>query len=421
MPTEIIMPKVDMVMETGTFVEWLKKEGETVKKDEALFVILTDKASIECEAPASGILAGLTAKPDDVIKISEIIGYILAPGETLPDKAPPPAAVKTAAAPEKTGKAATEKPGVGPVPTAGGEKLLRATPLARTLAREMGIDLNIVSGRGPGGRFYRADVLAVSKMSTAGDEHFASATTPSANLTAAPLSAAGILFPNARVRERIPLKGARAIIAQRMSSSWAAIPHIYETIVINAAEMMHLREQCADQVLKDTGFKLTYTAILAFAVSRVLKMHPYLNSSLAGEEIVHWEDVNLGIATDLGDNLVVPVVRRAQEKNLWGIAGEIGRLVEAVRSRKMNPDELRNGTFTITNLGMFGIDTFTAIINPPEAAILGVGRIKEKRKTMKLVLGADHRIVDGARVARFLVDLKSALENPYLLFYQTLP
>jgi pyruvate dehydrogenase E2 component (dihydrolipoamide acetyltransferase) len=202
-----------------------------------------------------------------------------------------------------------------------------------------------------------------------------------------------------------------------MSTSWTTIPHIYETIVIDAGEMMRMREQCTDQVLKDTGFKLTYTAILAYAVSRVLKNHPFLNSSLAGEEIIHWEDVNLGIATDLGDNLVVPVVRGAQEKDLAQIVSEIGRLVETSRSRKMNPDEFRNGTFTITNLGMLGIDTFTAIVNPPEAAILGVGRIKEKRRTMKLMLGADHRIVDGARVARFLVDLKSAIEKPYLLLY----
>jgi pyruvate dehydrogenase E2 component (dihydrolipoamide acetyltransferase) len=417
MPSEIIMPKVDMVMETGTFVEWLKKEGETVKKDEALFVILTDKATIECDAPAHGVLAGLTANPDDVIKVAEVIGYILAPGETLPDKAPAFSAEKARDALENSEKAAPQIQTAVSSLIAGGEKRVRATPLARTLAREMGVDLNNVSGRAPGGRIYKTDVLAAAKMGAFGRGISTPATKLSAIPPSGPLSAAGILLPDARVRARIPLRGARAITAQRMSTSWTTIPHIYETIVIDAGEMMRMREQCKDQVLKDTGFKLTYTAILAYAVSRVLKNHPVLNSSLAGEEIIHWEDVNLGIATDLGDNLVVPVVHGAQEKDLAQIVSEIGRLVETARSRKMNPDEFRNGTFTITNLGMWGIDTFTAIINPPEAAILGVGRIKEKRKTMKLMLGADHRIVDGARVARFLVDLKSAIEKPYLLLY----
>jgi pyruvate dehydrogenase E2 component (dihydrolipoamide acetyltransferase) len=219
------------------------------------------------------------------------------------------------------------------------------------------------------------------------------------------------------IRERVPLRGPRAIIAQRMSYSASVIPHIYLSITVDAAEIVRLRQKRSASVQEHTGHKLTYTGILAYIVSRVLPRHPYLNSSLAADEIVLWEDVNIGLATDLGDYLIVPVVRQAHQKSLDGITAEIGRLLDGARTRKLGPDEMRNGTFTISNLGMFGIESFTAIINPPEAAILAVGKLVEGSAgtTMNLVLGADHRIVDGAKAARFLVELKEAIEYPYFL------
>jgi pyruvate dehydrogenase E2 component (dihydrolipoamide acetyltransferase) len=423
MATEIILPKVDMVMETGTFVEWLKKEGEAIQKGEALFVIQTDKAAIECEATESGILAGLTAKPDDVIPVTGVIGYILAPGE----KFEAPAAVGKGGARVAVGKvgpdskesakedAPTERLSAE---TIEGIRLLRATPLARSLAHENGVDLSRVAGRGPRGRIYKSDVIKAIESLPLKAGH-------AEVLAPAPARVTPAKLPDARIRERLPLKGARQIIAQRMSESWQSIPHINESISVNMAEIVRLREKVGPAIQEATGQKVTYTALIALAVARTLTRHPTLNSSLHGEEIILWQDVNLGLATSLEDYLIVPVIRQAQDKNLEAIVREMGRLLEAARSRKLEPVDMTGSTFTITNLGMFGIESFTAIINPPEAAILAVGKMVETPKAVdgqvvicpvvNLTVAADHRINDGVRVAKFLLDLKACLENPYLL------
>ena len=420
MATEIIMPKVDMVMETGTLVEWLKKEGETVRKGDPLFIILTDKASIEIESPESGVLAGVTAKPDDVVPVTQVIGYILKPGESLPKpaeaaKAAPPAA-HPAAAPAQPAPTAAEAPA-----PAGAKGAVRATPLARKMARELGLDLSQVAGRGPLGRIYRADILAAAEKAPA------AAPAPVSTTAAMPTAPASInlTLPNARERERIAVKGARAIIAQRLAYSFSAIPHIYETLTVDMSESVRLKNKIAPLLEKKANLKLSYTAIIALAVARLLPAHPYLNSSIDGDEIVLWQDVHLGIATALEDSLIVPVVRGAQERNLESMTAEMARLLEAARSKKLQPAEMSGSTFTISNLGMFGIEQFTAIINPPESSILAVGKMVDTpvvvdgqvvvRPMMSLTLGTDHRINDGARAARFLADLKAGLENPYLL------
>jgi pyruvate dehydrogenase E2 component (dihydrolipoamide acetyltransferase) len=419
MPVKIIMPKVDMVMDSGTFVEWLKQEGQSVEKGETIFVMTTDKSAIECEAPASGILAGLTAKPGDVIPVTEVIGYILAQGESLPESGAPaqpvplPPALDTPAQEAPPIQPAIQQSEAAPFE---GPAQVRATPLARCLARELGIDLATVTGRGERGRIYQADVRAAAEKRPVPSSS-ATAFTPVGSVPGI-----SITTPDARVRQRIPLSGPRAIIAQRMSYSASVIPHIYESITVDAGQLYAFRAREMQAVQESAGHKLTYTGIMAFVLSRVLPKHPMLNSSLIGEEIVQWEDVNIGIATDLNDTLIVPVIRRSQQMDLAGITAEMGRLLESARGRRLTPENLRNGTFTISNLGMFGIDSFTAIINPPEAAILAMGRISETPmpnaaiyRTMKLVLGADHRILDGAKVARFLIDLKAALEDPFPL------
>lgn len=421
MATEIIMPKVDMVMETGTFVEWLKKEGERVSKGEPIFVIMTDKAAIEVEAPGDGILAGLNAQPDDVIPVTNVIGYILAEGESLPSPVSP--APQPVAIPEK----ASENPQAGPAPTTvppdttkaipSDETQLRATPLARNLAKEMGIDLGTITGRGPGGRIYKADVLAASARKE-----------PTPAIPAAPAPVAALVspaLPDAKIRERIALRGPRAIIAQRMTYSYTTIPHIYETLSVDMTETVRMREKINAAFQERGGQKVSYTAILAHAVARLLSRHPYLNSSLSGEEIILWEDVNLGIATSLEEYLIVPVIRQAQTMNLEAIATEMNRLLQAAHSKRLEPAEMTGSTFTISNLGMFGIESFTAIINPPETAILAVGKMIDTpqaldgqiviRPMLQLTLALDHRVSDGARAARFLTDLKAVLEDPYLL------
>lgn len=444
MPTEIILPKVDMVMESGTFVEWLKKEGETVRKGDPLFVIMTDKSAIECESPASGTLVGVCAKPDDVIPVTSVIGHILAPGEVLTPQAPAdrgPAVVDVAS------KDKIEVPTVAESATTtiarmlpGEHELLRATPLARRLARELGVDLIKVKGCGPQGRIYKSDVLTAAEAPRpaaaaipgacptdvqAKRQEAGVGAVVQADTNPRPANAMSIRLPDAGVRDRVPLKGIRAITAQRLAYSASNSPHIYLGLNVDMTEVLRWREKVTPEPAAVGRTRPSLTAIISFVVAHLLPEHPYLNSSLSDNEIVLWKDVHLGIATALEDNLIVPVVRGAQCLSLEETAKEMSRLLEAAREKKLKPAEMSGSTFTISNLGMFGIEDFTAILNPPEAAILGVGKMIETpvvldgqvvvRPMLHLSVGTDHRINDGLRTARFLNDLKNVLENPYLL------
>ncbi len=421
MAVEVIMPKVDMVMETGTLVEWLKQEGETVEKGQPLFVIMTDKAAIEVEAPASGILSGITAKVDDVIPVSQTIAFILQPGEKLPVGVQPGPVVPASASSQPQ---VSEKSVPIAVQDATGAEFIpgkvRATPIARRMAAELGIDLAGVRGRGPQGRIHRADVVdAMEKQAKPATG------APVPIMQGVPSPELQIPLPDARRKDVIPLAGPRKIIAQRMAYSAAVAPHITLSVSVDMSEAARLRSRVLAQIEQKTGQRLSYTAILARALATVLPRHPLLNASLAGEEIILWEDVHLGIATSLDEYLIVPVIRQAQEKNLEQIVLTLAELVERARAKRLAPSEMSGSTFTISNLGMFGIESFTAIINPPESAILAVGMIVDTyvkvenelvlRPVMNLTLSADHRIVDGAAAANFLVGLKNTLENPYLL------
>jgi pyruvate dehydrogenase E2 component (dihydrolipoamide acetyltransferase) len=435
------MPKVDMVMESGTLLEWLKKEGEHVNKGEPLFVINTDKAAIEVESTADGILSGVKAKPNDVIPVSEVIAYILKAGETLPGKAVPqpsdaiaaPAAVKAPALVEMT-LAAAESTQSGKV---------RATPVARRIAEEMQVDLTLLTGRGPRGRIQKADVLACQKQFIEPLSILVPAVVPAAPVTVpgpaavhtvpviVPIPApagqqpATIPLPDARRKLVVPVTGPRKIIAERMAYSISTAPHINISLHVDMTEAIRLRERVLEPLKAQTGQRLSYTAILARAVATVLPRHPYLNASLCGSDIILWEDIHLGIATSVEENLIVPVIREIQCQNLGQIVTTLADLTERARSRRLKPTEMMGSTFTISNLGMFGVESFTAIINPPESAILAVGKMVdtpvktadgfEFRPMIQLTVSADHRIVDGAGVARFLADLKATLENPYLL------
>ena len=424
MATAVIMPKVDMVMETGTFIEWLKEEGDQVGKGDPLFVIMTDKASIEIESPASGILAGVTAKPDDVIPVTEVIAHILEPGEELPAVAAAlpaaPVAVQieeAATAPELVQAGHPDQMEAAiPGPEDG---RVRATPVARRLASELGVDLSQVQGRGPRGRIHKADVLASAEQGAR-----APAGVKAGASTAVP-AAVEVPLPSARRKKVVPLAGARKIIAERMAYSAFTAPHITLTLSVDMSEAARLRSRLLASIEQRTGLRLSFTAILTRAVASTLPRHPYLNASLNGDEVILWEDVNVGIATSIEDYLIVPVIREAQTKDLEQVVADLGDLVERARAKRLTPSEMAGSTFTISNLGMFGIESFAAIINPPESAILAVGKIvntpvdvegqTELRPTMHLTLSADHRIVDGAAGARFLADLKAILENPYLL------
>lgn len=423
MATAVILPKVDMVMETGTFVEWLVNEGETVRKDQPLFVITTDKAAIEVEAPANGTLAGLRAEPGDEIPVSETIAYILGPGEALPatvqngqGRAPAAAAPENEAS--RAAEATSRVKDVAVVSAVLGK--VRATPLARRMAAEMDIDLAALQGRGPRGRVHQADVLAAARTQTS---------PPAVAPEIAPYGMAALALslplPDARQKGVVPLVGPRKIIAQRLAYSAAVAPHISLSISVDMSEAVRLRDRVRAKVEQATGQHLSYTAILLRAVAATLPRHPYLNASLAGEEIILWDDVHIGVATSLEDYLIVPVVRQAQDKNLEQIVVALADLLARARNRRLAPSEMSGSTFSVSNLGMFGIESFTAIINPPEAAILSVGKITDTcvrvdgemtmRPLMNLTINADHRIVDGAAAANYLAELKNCLENPYLL------
>lgn len=426
MATEVIMPKVDMVMETGMLVEWLKNEGDHVKKGDALFVINTDKAAIEVESPADGTLAGVTAQVGDVVPVTTVIAYILAAGESLPEKSPAPAtaaSVKAAGTPVVSEPAAVAVAVAGAAPVELGKK--RASPVARRVAKELGLSLDQISGRGPRGRIHKADVLAFQKPQLTAEAPAAPSTAAFATVPAAPGLTAAIPLPDARRKQVVPLSGVRKIISERLAYSAFTAPHINLSLTVDMTEAVRLRERILDPIQKQTGQRVSYTAIVARAVASVLPRHPYLNASLSDGSIILWEDVHLGIAASVDDNLIVPVIREAQNRSMGQLVTALADLTERGRNRRLTPAEMSGSTFTITNLGMYGIESFTAIINPPESAILAVGKMVDTpvsfegqlvfRPMMNLTVSADHRICDGATVAKFLAELKSVLENPYLL------
>jgi len=376
MAVKVIMPKLGMAMTEGTVVKWLKPDGARVEKGERIAVVMSKKITYEVEAPASGILRHAAAEKE-VKAVGEVIGYIAEPGEVIPELEKVPAA-----------------PPVAEVPAPPAKEIL-ATPAAKRLAKEHGIDLSQITGTGPGGRITEKDVMAFIEARKAPP--------PPPR-------------PPAKV---IPFIGMRQAIAERMTQSLQTMAQVTITTEIDATELVRMREQLKGE------FELTYTDMVVKAAAMALKKHPLLNSTLIGEEIHLLDEIHIGVAVALEGGLIVPVVRNADKKSLKEIAAETRRLAEGARAGTLTVDEVTGSTFTVTNLGMYGVDTFTPIINPPEVAILGVGRIVEKpacyqgqivpRAMMCLSLTFDHRIVDGAPAAEFLRTVKELLENPYRL------
>lgn len=416
MATAILMPKVDMVMETGELLEWLVKEGEQVTKGQPLFVIGTDKSAIEIEAVEAGILAGVSAQPGDVVPISTVIAYLLAPGEELPEE---PA---SSAVPDRAEESAPELPSPSVTVTSGlaDKDLLRATPLARLVAREHDVVLADVVGSGPRGRVYRADV-----------ERFLR------ERGAYPLAAAGrektvatgaIAARESSVRRSgdfrvVRLSGAQKIIAERLTHS-ARQPLINLRVAANMSAAQKWREEY-NQRLPGPDGKLSYTSLIALAVVRCLETYPELNSTFMEDEWTMWSSIHLGLAVDVDDLLVVPVLRDAQNLRLGQLSDGLNDLVRKARERRLLPEEMYGSTFTLTNLGMLRVKDFTAIPNPPEVAILAVGSVETGPWAMgdkivacpqvQLTLTVNHQVINGAKGARFLADLRGMLEDPYLL------
>jgi len=406
----IIMPKMGDAMEEGTLVRWLKQEGEPVKEGEPIAEIATDKATIELEAPASGILRGIRVPEGATVPINTPLAYILTEGETLPEESkrdgatPAPAAAPQVVAPPSEVKAAY-------APAA--EERIKASPLARKIAQEHGIDLRLLQGTGPQGRIVERDVLAyLEKMRPPAPAPVAAPPVPP---TPAPAGAA----------RTEPLNRLRQITAQRTTEAKQTIPHFYLTMEIDMEEALALRAKLNSM---EESFRISVNDMIVKACAVALEKHPIVNASYREGQLVYPDGIHIGIAVASEEGLLVAVVRHCEGKSLRRIAQEAQTLVQKAREGKLLPDEMTGNTFTVSNLGMFDIDEFSAIINPPASAILAVGAVKkvpvvledgsiQPRARMKVTLSCDHRVLDGATGARFLQELKRVLENPVLMMY----
>jgi pyruvate dehydrogenase E2 component (dihydrolipoamide acetyltransferase) len=388
MATDVIMPALGVAQERGTLLNWRKAEGQSVTKGEPLMEVETDKATVEIEAPASGILANVTASPGDDVPVGNRIAVILAPGEKLDDSplAPVQSRANTAsvaAAPQPT----TTRPSETQVPQYG---KLKASPAARRIAREKGLDLSEVRGTGPEGAVLADDVC---------------------RFMAEPTAATGGAHS---VQELTPM---RRIIGERMTKSKQTAPHFYLSVDVDMTEISRRRITS-----KDRGESLV-PSINDFVISgcaRALRNFPSLNAAFTERGIQLYSDINIGMAVALDEGLVVPVIRNADRLSLQELATLSRELAEKAQNKKLFPLDYEGGSFTVSNLGMFGIDKFVAIINPPQSAILAVGRVAPRvvahgdgiavRPTMTMSLSADHRVVDGVMAARYLRQVKTVLE-----------
>jgi pyruvate dehydrogenase E2 component (dihydrolipoamide acetyltransferase) len=393
MAHNIVMPALEMAQETGKLLAWRKKEGEGVAKGEPLLDIETDKAVVEIESPADGILAGVKAHAGDVIPVGQTIAWIVLPGENPPAETQPSASGRRMEAKASTAPpAAATKTSSAPAPSAA-----RISPKARRLAKEHGIDLSAVRGTGSEGEILAEDIEA---------------------LVAAPGTAKGAAAPAALET----MSSIARLMAERTTQSWTSVPHFFVVREADAAALVEAREKLGSAIEKAQGVRVTHTDVLVALAARVLLKHPRMNASWTGEGIRLNPEVNIGIAMAVNDGVVATVVPGPQAKNLGEIAALRHDLTERARSGKLRPADIAGATFTISNLGMYKVDAFSAIINPPQAAILAVGRITDRvvpvdgkpgiRPMMTMTLSSDHRVVDGARAASFLNDLADAIQDP---------
>ena len=384
----VVMPALEMAQETGKLVSWLKKEGEQVRKGEMLLEIETDKAVVEIEALGDGILAGVTAKVGDVIPVGQTIAWLVQAGETPPaaSNIPTQTGRRTDAAPAAAAAAiqpASAAQGGGP----------RISPKARKLAREHGVDISNLKGSGPGGEILADDITAAAA---------AQATSPR---PPRPVTSHTVL----------PVGSIGRIMAERTTRSWTTVPHFFVTREVDATALNAAKERLVPQIEQSHGVKLTHTDLIVAAVAHALRRQPRVNASWTSDGIVVNEEINIALAmavdtTDLA--VVTAAIHRADTLPLGEIAVKRRDLAERARANRLQPSDISGATFTISNLGMFQVDAFTAIIVPPQAGILAVGAIADRavavdgqvvvRPMMALTLSCDHRVVDGARAALFL-------------------
>ncbi|HEX4066859.1 MAG TPA: 2-oxoglutarate dehydrogenase, E2 component, dihydrolipoamide succinyltransferase [Acidobacteriaceae bacterium] len=415
---DVIMPQMGESIFEGTITKWLKNVGDTVQRDEPLFEISTDKVDAEIPSPAAGVLTEIKVPAGQTAQINTVVAVI---GGTGAAAATP---VAPAAAP-----AATPAPAVSaaqPEPVSAEAEHVRSSPLVRKIARENNVNLGTVSGSGAGGRVTKEDILGYIDKRGAG-------AAPAPAAAPVPAAAAAPARPSAPAPAATPLPGElvpmtrmRTIIAQRMVESKHTSPHVHTVFKIDFTRIVKLREKEKSKYEQRNGVRLTYMPFISRAVIAMLRKMPIVNASMEGDAIRYHKNINLGIAVALEWGLIVPVIKEAEEKNFLGIARAIADLADRARNKKLKPDEVASGTFTITNPGIFGEQFGTPIINQPESAILGVGGLFKEpavvtaedgtdsiaiRHFLHLTLGFDHRIIDGADAGRYMSELKKYLEN----------
>jgi pyruvate dehydrogenase E2 component (dihydrolipoamide acetyltransferase) len=375
MASDVIMPALGMAQETGKVLRWLKAEGDTVAKGEPLLEIETDKVTVELESPAAGVLAGIRAAEGDEVPVGEPIAFVLAAGESLPER------VVSSPGAVPAGVSGNREPAVAAVP--GGRRRALASPKARRIAAERGVDLAALSGSGPGGAVLAADV------------------------------------EGSRTDVQSPVSAVWRLMAQRTTESWQSVPHFYLRREVDASRLESWRSSAR---AKPGHERVSHTDLLVKLVAEALRRHPRVNSTWRDGGAVASDNIGVGIAVAVDDGLIVPVVHDADHLSLADTIARRIELVEAARAGSLRPEDVTGGTFTLSNLGMYGVDSFDAIVNAPQAAILAVGRIVDRlvpidgqpavRPVLQLSVAFDHRVVDGARGAEFLETLASLVEEP---------
>jgi pyruvate dehydrogenase E2 component (dihydrolipoamide acetyltransferase) len=399
MAISVVMPALEMAQETGKVTAWLKREGETVARGEPLLEIETDKAVVEVEALAEGILAGVTAAVGDVVPVGRTIAWLLAPGETVPT-------VETTIA---TGRRMDDsradnprgvrlQPDVAVQPDASARPAARVSPKARRLASEHGVDLTALRGTGPGGEILAEDVLEAAKARTS-------------TIAAPAVSESGTVG---------------RLMAERTTASWTTVPHFFVERHVEATSLLALRNEQREAIERSHGVKVTLTDFFVATVARVLRQHPRMNATWAQNSVRTNDDINIAVAIATSEGVVAPVIHKADAASLGEIATRRVDLTARSQAHRLQPSDLAGGTFAVSNLGMYDVDAFTAIIVQPQAAILAVGAVADRvvavdgrpevRPMVTLTLSTDHRVADGARAAMFMRDLCDVLRHPERLF-----
>ncbi len=418
MPTNVIMPQMGESVAEGTVTKWLKKVGDRVERDEPLFEISTDKVDAEIPSPAAGVLATILVKENETVAVNAVVAVIDGEGAVAEAAAPEPAKAPGPVPAGPTRAPAAQAPPLPRTPAGAAKaETVRSSPLVRRIAREHNIDLSFVPGTGLGGRVSKKDIQGYLAQSRG---QAATAGAPATGAAAAPAPAAQrVAFTGPT--EVVPMTPMRRQIAEHMVASKRTSAHVSTVFEVELTKVFELRAQHAAEFERRNGLKLTFTPFFARAALQAIKDFPILNSSLDGTNIVYKRDVNIGIAVALETGLIVPVIKRAEEKNFVGLARAIQDLAERARSKRLSVEDVQGGTFTITNPGVFGSLFGTPIINQPQVAILGVGTIEKRpvvrsdaiaiRPMVYLVLSFDHRTIDGAVADQFMARIKSILEN----------